>query len=132
MEKIKLSLTLPVDAKTLYNAWLSSEQHSAFTGSEAIINKRKGGAYSTWDGYITGVTIDMIPYTRIIQTWRTTEFDESWPDSLVDLSFVEKDGKTTLTIKQEGLAKGDGAKYKQGWKDFYFTPMKAWVKLEKK
>ena len=53
-----MSITLPVDAKTLYKAFLSSKQHSAFTGAEAKIHNRKGSSFTAWDGYISGKNIE--------------------------------------------------------------------------
>ena len=70
----------PVSPKRLYEAWLSSIEHSAFTNSEAKIDPRVGGEFSAWDGYITGTTVSLEPYSRIVQNWRTTDFAEGDPE----------------------------------------------------
>ena len=57
----KLSCTLPASPEAVYDAWLDSAKHSAMTGAEAKIVNRVGGAYSAWDGYITGKTVELIP-----------------------------------------------------------------------
>ena len=54
MDEFILSIELSVSAKQLYSDWLSSERHTAFTGSEASIEPVEGAKYSAWDGYISG------------------------------------------------------------------------------
>lgn len=127
-ETIKLSAVFPVNAKTLYEAWLDSKAHSAFTGSKAKINPTIGGTYTAWDKYISGRTIVLQPYSRIVQSWRTTEFHDSYPDSTVEILFEKSAKGTKLTIVHSGIQKGDGKKYKEGWKEFYFEPMKVYFK----
>lgn len=124
MESLKTSITLPVKADKLYKAWLSSKEHSAFTGGEAKISPKAGGKFTAWDGYISGKNIELIPYKKIIQTWRTSEFADEAPDSTVEILLEEKNGKTKLSLYHYNLQKGDAKKYKDGWRDFYFEPMK--------
>lgn len=128
MEKFRISATFPVDAKTLYKAWMSSRKHSAIIGSEAVIENKKGGRFSTFDGYAWGITTELVPYQKIVQTWRTSEFRPGHPDSVIELNFKEKNGTTTLSLYHQGLDTGDGDKYRQGWKDYYFAPMKTLFK----
>jgi len=51
----------------IYNAWLSSEGHSAFTGNPAKVNGKIGGEFSAWDRYIFGSTLELTPNQRIVQ-----------------------------------------------------------------
>ncbi len=124
MDKLKVSVTLPVPAKDLFKAWLDSKKHSAMTGGKAVIEPKSNGKHSAWDGYIWGKNIEITPNKKIIQTWRTSEFADNDLDSLLEISFAEKKGKTTVTLSHTNIPEGQGANYKKGWKDFYFTPMK--------
>jgi activator of HSP90 ATPase len=126
MESIKLSVELPITANKLYSAWLSSKEHTLFTGAEAKLSNKVNGKYTAWDEYISGKNVELVPGKKIIQTWRTTEFADNAPDSTVELTFEEKNGKTTLHLYHHGLQKGDGKKYTDGWRDFYFEPMKVY------
>ena len=76
-----ISTVLPAPPEKVFRAWLSSEGHTAMTGSPARIEPRVGGAFTAWDGYISGRTAALKPYTRIVQDWRTTEFPDGSPDS---------------------------------------------------
>lgn len=126
MESLKLSITLPVKATALYKAWLDSKKHTAFTGAKATQSLKVNGKHTAWDGYISGKNLELNLGKKIVQSWRTSEFDNEAPDSTLEVFFDEKDGKTKLTIYHHGLQKGDAKKYTQGWKDFYFKPMKAY------
>jgi activator of HSP90 ATPase len=112
-------------AEQLYHAWLDSTAHTNMTGGEAICSTQKGGSFSTWDKYITGKNQKLIPNKTIIQTWRTTEFKSSDEDSLLTLSFREKEGKVELTLSHKNIpAAQEPERYKKGWIDHYFIPMK--------
>jgi activator of HSP90 ATPase len=124
MESLKLSITLPVKAEKLYKAWLNSKEHSLFTGGEAKTSAKVNAKHTAWDGYIWGKNLELKPGKKIVQSWRTAEFPENAPDSKLEITFEEKSGKTKLNIYHHGLQKGDAKKYKQGWKNHYFTPMK--------
>jgi len=126
MEKIKMSITLPVKAKELYNAWLDGKSHEAFTGGEATASKKEGDDFTAWDGYIWGKNMELKEGEFIKQTWRTGEFPSKAPDSILELTFEEKGGKTKLSLCHYNLQKGDAKKYGDGWKAHYFEPMKAY------
>ena len=125
-ESIQVSTLLPADLQTLYQAWLDSEQHSRFTGSPAEINPRVGGIFSAWDGYIKGVTLELTPYSRIFQSWRAADFPSEADDSELEIRLEEAAGDTLLTLTHSNLPDGQGEEFRQGWLDFYFTPMQAY------
>ncbi len=119
-----MSATFPVPPEKLYQAWLSSKEHSAFTGSPAVTSAKKGGKFSAWDGYISGETVELKKNSKIIQRWRTTEFSDEDPDSLIEITLVKTKDGTKLTLAHSEIPKGQAAEYKKGWEDFYFAPMR--------
>jgi activator of HSP90 ATPase len=124
LASFEVSTVLPVDPLRVYQAWLSSAEHSAFTGSPAIIDPVVGGQFTAWDDYISGATVELVPFSRIVQRWRTTEFPPGAEDSLVSLS-LEPDGccGTRLTLQHTDIPEGQDESYRQGWLDYYFEPM---------
>jgi activator of HSP90 ATPase len=115
---------LQVKSDLLYRAFLDSETHSDFTGSPAQIEDRIGGAFTAWDGYISGTIIGLEESRSIKQRWRTTDFNDDDEDSLVEIDFIEEQGHTTVVLKHSNLPEGTGEDYRQGWEDFYLTPLK--------
>jgi len=126
MEAFTISTTLPANPEQIYNAWLSSEGHSQMTGSQAKVDAKIGGVFKAWDGYIWGKTLTMEPHKRIVQAWRTSEFPEESPDSEVEILLEEISNGTKITLNHKDIPNGQGDSYKQGWEDFYFTPMRAY------
>ena len=96
------------------------------TGSQAEVQAGTGGAFTAWDGYISGKTLELEPHRRIVQTWRTSEFPEGSADSHVEILLEETAEGTKLTLVHTNIPDGQADGYKEGWDDFYFTPMRAY------
>jgi activator of HSP90 ATPase len=120
-----LSTLISATPHEVYTAWLSSDGHTAMTGSPARINDRVGSHFEAWDGYIQGENLELEPGKRIIQSWRTSEFSDDEPDSHLEITLEPANGQTRLTLKHSELPK-HGWQYKQGWVDSYFEPMQAY------
>lgn len=127
-EKIKLSVTLPSSPEIIYKAWLSSKEHTAFTGEETKSSSIKGGAFTAGGGYMWGKNLELDPGKRIVQSWHSTEFPKDAENSRLEL-LLEKSGKgTKLTLIHSNIPEGQKDRYKEGWKEFYFKPMKKYFK----
>ncbi len=125
-EQFVISVVLPATPIQVFDAWLDSQAHSDFTGSEAKVDPKVGGKFSAWDGYLWGVTLELEPPRRILQSWRTSEFPEDAPDSLLELLLEPAQGGTQLTLRHSNIPDGQGDEYRQGWDDNYFQPMLAY------
>jgi len=93
------------------------------TGGEADISDKIGGSFTAWDGYIEGKNLVLEPYNRIVQSWRTSEFEDHEGDSEIEIILAESGAETELTLIHRNLPE-HGEQYKQGWGDNYFLPMK--------
>jgi uncharacterized protein YndB with AHSA1/START domain len=123
-DSFEVSAVLPADPQSVYQAWLDGEQHAAFTGGDAEVDGRVGGRFNVWEGYIEGITLELEPGRRIVQAWRTTEFPPGCPDSVLEVLLAKTRGGTRITLRHSRIPDGQGAEYRQGWKEHYFTPMK--------
>ena len=123
-ESIEVSTHLPVSPKRIYEAWLDSQEHAAFTGGAAVIDPKIGGKHTAWDGYIQGTTLELEPYRRIVQTWRTGEVSPDSPDSRLEVLLEEAKGGTQLTLRHTNIPDGQGKSYESGWVENYFEPMR--------
>jgi uncharacterized protein YndB with AHSA1/START domain len=127
LESLRLLAILPVAPERVYGAWLDSAQHSRFTGDTAKIDAKVGGAHSAWGGYISGVQVELVPGKKIVQTWRTTEFPTGARDSKLEIVLEPRGaGETTLTLLHTEIPEGQGEKYREGWAEFYFEPLRAY------
>jgi activator of HSP90 ATPase len=107
-DSIKVSAMIPAEPKAVYAAWMSSSGHGAMTGSGARITARVGGAFSAWDGYIAGKTVELEKDSRIVQTWRTTDFGPDDPDSNLEVLLAKAKGGTKVTLVHTNIPAGHG------------------------
>jgi activator of HSP90 ATPase len=121
-----LTVTIHARAKEIYQAYLSSEGHSALTGSPAKVDGTINGDFTAWDGYIWGMFLELEENKRIVQAWRTGEFPSEVEDSIVEILLEEDHGNTKLTLHHSNIPEGQEDGYKAGWEDFYFKPMRVW------
>ena len=125
-DQFTITTFIPAPPEKVFRAWLSTEGHSSMTGSPARVEPRVGGAFTAWDGYITGRTAALKPYTRILQDWRTTEFPADAPDSQVEIILEPAEGGTNLTLTHRNIPEGQADSYKSGWDESYFEPMRTY------
>jgi activator of HSP90 ATPase len=130
--KTSFSVSAHLDAPpdVLYHAWLSSEEHTRFTGSPADIDPSIGGRFTAWEGYISGTTLEKEEGKRVVQSWRTTEFPEGSLDSRIEVVFEPADDGTKVTINHSGIPEGQAEDYERGWTEFYFDPMREYYGAE--
>ncbi len=126
-----VSTLIPASPEEIYHAWLSSDGHSGMTGSPAQVSDQVGEEFTAWDGYIQGKNLELEPHTRIVQSWRTTEFSNSEADSRIEVTLVPVGEKTRLTLHHSGLPP-HGGQYEEGWVESYFEPMKEYFESRKK
>jgi activator of HSP90 ATPase len=129
-ETIQCSTNLPASPEHIYRAWLSSQEHGAFSGGAAEINPALGGRFTAWDGYIEGTTLELEQNQRIVQAWRTSEFPAGSPDSHLEILLEAVEGGTRITLKHSQIPDGQGDSYAQGWADYYFKPMREYFNVE--
>jgi activator of HSP90 ATPase len=124
---IRQTVTFKATAHEIYELLMDSKKHSALAGGDkATISRKVGGKFNI-GGYIEGVNLELVPDMKIVQQWRY----EDWPEghfSTATFTFSEGDGKTKMTFTQAGVPEQFYEDIKQGWIDYYWTPMKEMLK----
>jgi activator of HSP90 ATPase len=118
-----LKAKINTNSKEIYKSWLNSKEHTKMTGGTASISDKIGDSFTAWDGYIKGRNLELEPYVRILQSWRTPQFEEHEEDSQIEILLNEVDGQTELTLIHTNVPES-GEHYKKGWDNHYFRPMK--------
>jgi activator of HSP90 ATPase len=122
---IKQSVTIKANPHEVYEALMDSRNHSKFTGEKASISRKVGGKFSIFDGGLTGTNLELVQDKKIVQSWRASMRD--WPkDHYSRATFSMKDvtGGTRLTFTQSGVPEKCYESISQGWRDYYWKPMK--------
>jgi len=108
---------------TVYNALMDSKTHGEFTNTKAEISQDVGGAFSTYDGYITGTNVELVPNEKIVQSWHASDWKED-EISTVTYELEEVEGKTKLTFTHADVPDEKCDDIEKGWEDYYWKPMR--------
>ncbi len=129
---ITQSVTFDATPAAVYRALVDPKQHSAMTGSRATNDGKVGGTFSAYDGYIVGFNVELSKGNRIVQAWRANDWAEgAWTIARFELAPAGT-GRTRLTLTQHGVPDAQHKAISQGWKDYYFTPLGAWLDAQSK
>ena len=120
----RVAILAPPDA--VYQALTNARQHAAFTDAEAMGPARVGARFTAWDGYIHGKHLMLEKPRRIVQEWSTTEWPSSAAPSRLEIRLEPKGRGTLLVMIHSGVPAAQAASLRQGWKDYYWSPLKAW------
>lgn len=121
-----LSAHFKTSPETLYETWLTGELHTEMTGGEATGTPEEGTAFTAWNDYISGKNLELEAGKRIVQSWRTTEFEMNDADSQIEVSLEPVVGGTQLTLVHTDIPENQTSDYELGWKEHYFEPMTAY------
>ena len=128
---IEQTVTFKASRHVVYEMLMDPAQHAAFTGAEVSINRQLGGAFTAYDGSLTGTIYEMIRDTKIIQYWRAVSDD--WPQdhySVVTFFLEETEDGTRLRLTQTGVPEKSYDDISQGWKDHYWSKMESFLESQ--
>ena len=126
---IRQSVTIKASPHAVYEALMDSRKHAKFTGAQAKISRKVKGRFSAYDGYIEGVHLDLVPDKKIVQSWRGSD----WPEahfSKATFSLRKIKNGTRLMFTQSGVPAQHYHGIHQGWRDYYWKPMKELLEKE--
>lgn len=122
---IRQSVTIAAEPKDVFEALVDSRKHARFTRDKASISRRIGGAFSCYDGYISGINLELVPSQLIVQAWRSKD----WPAghySVATFKLSAAGNKATrLDFVQIGVPAADVKAKSAGWKEHYWSRLKA-------
>ncbi len=108
---------------------MNSKKHAQFTEASASISRKAGGKVTAYDGYIFGTNLEIVPDTKIVQSWSCTD----WPEghfSKAEFVIEKSKGGTKLVFTQTDVPEEFLDEISDGWHEHYWEKMKRM--LEKK
>ena len=124
---VRQSVTVKAGPHRIYETLLDSRKHAKLTGAKAKIGRKAGEKFTAFDGQIKGYTLETFPNRKIVQLWRA----EHWPNghySMATFSLKKVKSGTRLTLLQTDVPNNDYKDICQGWREFYWMPMKGMLK----
>ncbi len=124
--RIHQEIDFSASPERLYHALLDNKEFSAFSGRNATIDRTPGGAFSLFDGHITGRNIELVPNEKIVQAWRASD----WPEGVYSIAKFELQTRGTgthLVFDQTGFPDGLHDHLSEGWQTNYWSLLKKYL-----
>jgi uncharacterized protein YndB with AHSA1/START domain len=108
--------------------YLDAEAHAAFTGGgPATISPIAGTGWSAFDGRIHGRILALTPGRRIVQSWRSFEWQEDEPDAILLLEFGAIGKGASVDLVQVGVPERLYDTLMSGWPVRYWQPWRSYL-----
>ena len=124
---IKQSVTLPASYERLFDMYLDSKLHEAFTGGKVMVSSTPGSPFNAFDGMIEGKTLHVISKHLIVQSWRAAHWKPEDIDSILVLSFWPAGNEGRIELVHVNVADHDYEDVKLGWKKYYWKPWREYL-----
>lgn len=108
----------------VYEALMNSALHSEFTQSESIIGSKPGESYSSYNGYIEGVILELKKDAFIRKSWMA--YEDGWPEghfSEIKFWLESSETGTDLNFTHDGVPAEKIESIGKGWIEYYWEPM---------
>jgi uncharacterized protein YndB with AHSA1/START domain len=121
---IKQKVRFNAEPRAVYDLLADSRKRTQVTGRKAAISRRVGGTFSTDDGRVTGVIVDLVPGKRLVHAWRRDDF----PDGVYSMAAITlaptPSGGTELVLTHRGVPKQLIPETESYWRECYWSRMK--------
>lgn len=127
-KNIKQTVSFNAAPEDVYELIMDAKKHSAITGSKVKMSIKPNGKFEVFDGYAHGFNIELERGKKIVQAWQFAE--DGWPEehfSICTFVFANAANGTKMTFTQTGVPEHKVKSLKDGWKQYYWEPMKAFL-----
>jgi len=124
---IKQKVRFKAAPKAVYDVLADSKLRSTVTGQKAKVSRNVGGSFSSDNGRVTGVNVDLVPGKRIVQAWRRRDFPEGVFSMAAVTLAPTPSGGTELVLTHRGVPKALIPDTEKQWRDLYWARIKQWI-----
>jgi activator of HSP90 ATPase len=121
---VKQKAIITASPQDVYEAYVDPKKHAKFTDSKATGKPVVGGKFTAWDGYIFGKFLELEPCKRVVQEWTTTDWEDGYPASKLELTFQAVPEGTEISMVHSNVPKAQADEIAGGWIEFYWDPLK--------
>jgi activator of HSP90 ATPase len=107
--------------------YLDETAHEAITGAPVTIGSTPGDKFSAFDSALIGTILAITAPTLIVQSWRSSDFKSTDPDSTLILSFTSKGDDGQIDLVHINVPSHDRDAVNEGWGKFYWAPWRAYL-----
>jgi activator of HSP90 ATPase len=129
---IQQSVKFNASPEALYEMYMDSRKHSAFTGMPAKLGRKVGSGFTAFGGMLEGQTLMLVPGKMIVQAWRSSAWKKSDADSILILEFLKDGSGGRVDLAHVKVPEHDHKGVTKGWKKFYWKPWRKYLKASGK
>lgn len=123
MHTIQQDYVINAPVNKVWEAFTTAEMAEQWGAGPAKVDAVEGGEFSYWDGDIHGTTIKIESEKLLEQDW----YEHDHPERLHKVTFifeaVENDS-TKIHLTQTDVGDDELTSMADGWRDYYFDPVK--------
>src|SRR6185369_3056232 len=112
----------PIEA--VWQALVDPKHLTAWGAGPAEMSESEGYKFSLWGGDIHGINVRVVKNEALEQEWISGKWDKP---SRLKIQLRVEDNQVRVDLFQTGVPEEEYEKVAQGWKDYYFGPLKRWV-----
>jgi activator of HSP90 ATPase len=124
---IQRSIVLPAPAHLLYAMYLDPIVHAEITGAPVTIDARTGTSFRAFDGNLSGTMLTVVEPILIVQSWRSTHFNDDDPNSTLILTFTPLGQEGCIDLVHLDVPSQDYQGVIDGWEAYYWTPWRRYL-----
>ena len=124
---IQQSVVLPAPAESLYAMYLDPVVHAEITGAPVTIDTLAGAPFRAFDGNLSGTMLTAVAPMLIVQSWRSTHFNDDDPDSTLILTFTPLGQQGRIDLVHLDGPSQDYQGVIDGWEAYYRTPWRRYL-----
>jgi len=126
VKNLKHTVTLRASPHDVYETIMDPKEHAKFSGAPAKLERKAGGPFAHYGDSLSGLVVDFEPDKKIVLAWRS----KGWPErhySIAQFTLSRAGKGTKLVFEQFGIPSGDYADISDGWRTYYWAPMKQYL-----
>jgi activator of HSP90 ATPase len=124
---IQQSVILPAPAQSLYGMYLDPAIHAAITGAPVVIDTLAGSPFRAFEGNLSGTMLTIVEPVLIVQSWRSTHFNDEDPDSTLILTFTPLGEEGRIDLVHLDVPGQDYQGVVEGWEAYYWAPWRRYL-----
>lgn len=108
----------------VFNALAMPEVIAEWSGDEAVLEPRVGGAFAMFGNWVKGNVLAFEPGKKLSYSWKPNTWNAKTEASVVTYLFENDLAGTKLTLMHEGFPNiKESDSHKTGWVDNVFEPL---------
>lgn len=113
--------------EVVWSALTDPKHIEEWSNAPATMDDQEGTSFKLWNGDVHGKNIEVMAPDELVQEWYGGKWEKP---STVTLTLSTSNGKTTVHLLQEDIPEDEFESIEDGWKEYYFEPLKEYVESE--